>query len=748
VTASRIAGAALAVLALVAARDAHAMLSTPGFRAVAVGHAEWPISALAVAPDGRLFAAIQANGQTSGTTPGTAEIRVYSSYATTDGAILDEGAFWATIDGVRATTNEEGLLGIALAPDFPTSKLVYVYLTTTDENQNQHVRVYRENANGMGDYLGTVATGLEPPAESTTRNGGALGFGADGCLYVGVGDNGSTSRWNAQLLVGTDPISSSESASLCTNVCLGTSEYPARTIANDGALNDAGKLLRVAVEGQSPAQPAPDSPLATQPFVFGTGLRNPVGLATHPLTGQLFVTERGDSQQSELDVVDAGSDLGWPCLEGALVSTSTVAACLVGHTAAEVYANHPSWRHPLVSHATNPALTGVVAYTGLGYPAEYYGDVFYLLRASDRIYRVDLAAPCFLPDPDPNAYAPLPFHDSTDDGDFTALYDFDGDGQVDVISFTNLTAIVQAPNPLGQQVLYVAGKQGNSNALTEDSAIFRIEYATAFTPYAGPLGRVPDSCFAGTPWENAFARTTCLPPGGPCPGAPDGTPCDDGDPCNGVETCSAGVCQHGVPAPEGTACGAGDACHVAGSCRAGTCVAGDPVPDGTPCGAADPCAGRGTCSAGACTVTGGPAPLSVRALRLRRASGGVVLHAGFRPSPPVAPQSTDALSLELRSGDAPVFSSALDHPASDPFWHARGRRMQYASSATGIAAVSLRTAASGTVTIDVRGRGGDFGALATPAVGARLLVGDQCFVADLGAGCRLDGAGLRCRPAR
>jgi glucose/arabinose dehydrogenase len=50
---------------------------------------------------------------------------------------------------------EEGLLGIALAPDFASSKLVYVYLTTTDEDVNQHIRVYRENANGTGDCVGT-----------------------------------------------------------------------------------------------------------------------------------------------------------------------------------------------------------------------------------------------------------------------------------------------------------------------------------------------------------------------------------------------------------------------------------------------------------------------------------------------------------------------------------------------------------------------------------------------------------------
>src|SRR5262249_47581783 len=110
-----------AVVALgvaVAPRSGSAMLSTPGFRAVGVGHSAYPISAPALAPDGRLFATVQALGQTSGTTPGTAEIRVYSTYSTGDGSTLDEGTVWATVDNVRATTIDEGLLGIALAPDF------------------------------------------------------------------------------------------------------------------------------------------------------------------------------------------------------------------------------------------------------------------------------------------------------------------------------------------------------------------------------------------------------------------------------------------------------------------------------------------------------------------------------------------------------------------------------------------------------------------------------------------------------
>ena len=177
-----------------APRTARAVLDTEGFRAVAVAQTPFPISAIAVAPDGRLFATVQEMGQTTGATPGTAEIRVFSAYRTTDGSTLDQGTVWATVDGVRATTMEEGLLGLALAPDFATSKLVYVYLTTTDEDVNQHIRVYRENAQGTGDYLGIVRTTLEPPTESTNRNAGHMAFGVDGCLLAGVGDNGGANR--------------------------------------------------------------------------------------------------------------------------------------------------------------------------------------------------------------------------------------------------------------------------------------------------------------------------------------------------------------------------------------------------------------------------------------------------------------------------------------------------------------------------------------------------------------------------
>jgi glucose/arabinose dehydrogenase len=731
---------ALALASAAAPRTARAVLDTEGFRAVAVAQTAFPISAIAVAPDGRLFATVQELGQTTGSTPGTAEIRVFSNYKTTDGSTLDTGTVWATVDGVRATTMEEGLLGIALAPDFATSKLVYVYLTTTDETVNQHVRVYRENDQGTGDFLGTVQTTLEPPTESTNRNGGALAFGVDRCLLSGVGDNGNGNRWNAQLFSGTDPLQGAENTALCTNVCLGTTEYPARAITNDGKANFAGKMLRLAVEGASAAQPAPGNPFTAQPFVFGTGLRNPTGLTVHPLTGQLYVSDRSDSLQAEIDLVTPGSDQGWPCLEGAGVPSAGVAACLSGHTADEVYANHPSWSHPIVAHTGNPVVTGVTAYTGLAYPEEFYGDVFYLLRDSARIYRIDLTPPCFMPTA--SELTPLAFHDSTNDGDFRAVYDVNGDGTFDTVTLATLIAIAQGPSPVGQDTLYVAGKQGNG--FTDDSVVYRIEFATSFTPYAGPSGRVPDSCFAGI--ENPFARTTCLAAGGPCPGQPDGTPCDDGDACNGTETCQAGVCRHGAPAADGTSCAAADACHAAGTCESGHCTPAGTLPDGTPCPDADPCNGTETCQAGACMTASGPAPLTVSAITIR--GGSLTVGGQLFPPGAIAPSTGDAVTLTLEAGGASLFTSALTHPASDPQW-ARSKPpalFKYkdgAGAIGGLTLLQMKQRGPG-YQVKAKGRSGQLTQLQGGAVGAKLIVGGQCFAATVP--CLKKGKSLRCAP--
>jgi hypothetical protein len=427
----------------------------------------------------------------------------------------------------------------------------------------------------------------------------------------------------------------------------------------------------------------------------------------------------------------------------------------------DVYANHPEWRRPLATHGgTSFVVAGASAYTGLGYPAEYYGDVFYLLRNSARIYRLDLEPPCFLPHP--NGVAPVAFHDSDEDGDFRVLLDVDGDGEYEDVGFPNLVAIAEGPDPRGDRVLYVAGKQGNSGALDDDTVVFRLQFATAFTPYAGPRGRVADSCFtdgvysgggSGTPpygWENPFLRPRCALPGGPCPGAPDGTPCDGGDPCRAAGSCQAGVCRAGAAVTDGTSCRTG-ACREDGVCQAGTCLPGAPLADGTACASGDPCAG-GMCRAGVCEPGGGPAPLAVRAMTVKRetrgpGSGALVLSGSFRPAASMAPETADDVTVELRDGGGTILSAVLDHPASDPFWkRPRPGTWRYRDrwgGAAGLTTVILRQGKSGAVQLTVHGKG-----MALPgldeAVNPRLVIGDQCFEADLAGRCRSDPRRLRC----
>lgn len=101
-------------------------------------------------------------------------------------------------------------------------------------------------------------------------------------------------------------------------------------------------------------------------------------------------------------------------------------------------------------------------------------------------------------------------------------------------------------------------------------------------------------CTAGAPCREAGV---CDRASGRCSErvAPEGTPCPDGDRCNGDETCRAGVCSPGTaPTCDDREACTTDACDRALGCRS------TPVADGTPCADGDRCNGAEACRAGAC----------------------------------------------------------------------------------------------------------------------------------------------------
>ena len=157
---------------------------------------------------------------------------------------------------------EGGLLGIAVSPRYEEDRHVYAYTTTASDNRVVRFR--------LGDEPEAVLTGI--PVNSY-HNGGRIGFGPDGMLYVTTGDAGETAN------------------------------SPDR-----GSLG--GKILRVAPDGSIPEDnPFPNSP------VYSLGHRNVQGLAWDS-RGQLYASEFGQNTWDEANRIEAGENYGWPEVEG------------------------------------------------------------------------------------------------------------------------------------------------------------------------------------------------------------------------------------------------------------------------------------------------------------------------------------------------------------------------------------------------------------------------------------------------
>ncbi|MCI0393841.1 MAG: PQQ-dependent sugar dehydrogenase [Chloroflexi bacterium] len=121
-----------------------------------------------------------------------------------------------------------------------------------------------------------------------------------------------------------------------------------------------------------------DGPEATGERLFATGLRNAVGLAVHPQSGELWATNNGrDLMGDELPpetvyIVSEGADYGWPrCHSGDVVDPE-----FGGPGACDGVAQ------PVAEMQAHSAPLGLVFYTGQSFPADYHGDLFIAFHGS------------------------------------------------------------------------------------------------------------------------------------------------------------------------------------------------------------------------------------------------------------------------------------------------------------------------------------------------------------------------------
>ena len=173
----------------------------------------------------------------------------------------------ADISGELYARGEDGLMSIAVDPDFASTRAFWTCYTNASPRDVRVVRWTVDAAYTAATRTGATVTGI--PSTADIHNGCRVKFGHDGALWIGTGDSAQ----------GPAPQSTSS---------LG------------------GKILRV--DKQSGAAFA-GNPNGSR--VYTSGHRNVQGLAARPGSTQMFSVEHGPTRDDEVNLLRAGGNGGW-----------------------------------------------------------------------------------------------------------------------------------------------------------------------------------------------------------------------------------------------------------------------------------------------------------------------------------------------------------------------------------------------------------------------------------------------------
>jgi len=227
-------------------------------------------------------------------------------------------------DRMTEPGGEKGLLGIALHPEYDGSGRMYVrYSAPLRErmpSNYSHTFVLSEFqvAGGRLD-LDSERVLLEIPEPQGNHNAGAVGFGPDGYLYVGVGDGGAANdQGTGHVDDWYDAVEGGNGQDVTENL-LGSI---LRIDVDGGASSDSGQTSPGARSGgdgsERPYGIPEDNPLVGEPGLseqYAWGFRNPWRFSFGP-DGRLFVADVGQNSYEEINVVERGGNYGWNVREG------------------------------------------------------------------------------------------------------------------------------------------------------------------------------------------------------------------------------------------------------------------------------------------------------------------------------------------------------------------------------------------------------------------------------------------------
>jgi len=251
---------------------------------------------------------------------------------------------------VESGFQERGLLSIAFAPDFASSRLFYAFYTAKSPLGELTVAEYRAQSPESASATPVRIVLKVPHSSDQNHNGGQLQFGPDGLLYVSTGDGGGAND--------TDNDAQNAGSRL-------------------------GKILRLDVR-----QPTPSAQ------VYALGLRNPWRFSFDRQTGDMLIGDVGQGEREEIDFAPAGAapglNFGWRCWEGT-IRTPGVASCETpGHIRPVIEHTHSAgWSSItggyVVRDPALPALLGRYLYGDVSQPKLWSATVTAAAAAGDAV---------------------------------------------------------------------------------------------------------------------------------------------------------------------------------------------------------------------------------------------------------------------------------------------------------------------------------------------------------------------------